>query len=463
MTPDTTLSLRRLDSRLPRILFAAAVLLFAAGLLAAFFPAPAELTVTLRWVGLGLFIPLVAQRRSLLAWTFFAMLAGAELGVDAPQFAAQTHFLADIFLRLIRMIVAPLIFGGIVTGIAGHGKLGGVGRVALKSIVVFEGATTLGLILGAVAINFSQAGVGVTLPASVQAVIPAAHPSGWQEILLNIFPENIAQAVAQNQILQVAIFALLFGTAMATLPEPKRAPLLAVLQSLTETMFRMTRIIMYMAPVAAGAALAYTVGSMGLMTLLPLARLAVTCYATLIVFALLVLAPILLLFRVPLRRFAVAVAEPAALGFATTSSEVALPLAMERMEEFGVPRWIVSFVIPTGYSFNMTGSSIYVSMAALFAAQAAGIHLSVVQQIVLLATLVLTSKGIAGVPRATLIVLLAVAGSFHIPAAAVLMLLGVDTLMDMGRTGMNVIGNCMAAAVVAQWEGELRTVPVAAQ
>jgi proton glutamate symport protein len=313
--------------------------------------------------------------------------------------------------------------------------------------------------LGALAINFSQAGVGVTLPASVQAVVPAAHPAGWQEILLNIFPENIAQAVAQNQILQVAIFALLFGTAMATLPEPKRAPLLSVLQSLTETMFRMTRIIMYMAPVAAGAALAYTVGSMGLLTLLPLARLAVTCYATLIVFALLVLAPILLLFRVPLRRFAAAVAEPTALGFATTSSEVALPLAMERMEEFGVPRWIVSFVIPTGYSFNMTGSSIYVSMAALFAAQAAGIHLSIGQQIVLLATLVLTSKGIAGVPRATLVVLLAVAGSFHIPTAAVLMLLGVDTLMDMGRTAMNVIGNCMAAAVVAQWEGELKTAP----
>jgi proton glutamate symport protein len=461
MTPDTTPSLWRSDGRLPRILFAVAVLLFIAGLLAGFFPATAELAVTLRWVGLGLCIPLVARRRSLLAWTFFSMLAGAELGVDAPQFAAQTHFLADIFLRLIRMIVAPLIFGGIVTGIAGHGKLGGVGRVALKSIVVFEGATTLGLILGALAINFSQAGVGVTLPATIQAAVPAAHQAGWQEILLNIFPENIAQAVAQNQILQVAIFALLFGTAMATLPEPKRAPLLAVLQSLTETMFRLTGILMYMAPVAAGAALAYTVGSMGLLTLLPLAKLAVTCYVTLIAFALLVLAPILLLTRIPLRRFAAAVAEPAALGFATTSSEVALPLAMERMEEFGVPRWIVSFVIPTGYSFNMTGSSIYVSMAALFAAQAAGIHLSLVQQIVLLATLVLTSKGIAGVPRATLIVLLAVAGSFHIPAAAVLMLLGVDTLMDMGRTGMNVIGNCMAAALVAQWEGELKVAPVA--
>jgi len=461
MTPDTTPSLWRSDGRLPRILFAVAVLLFIAGLLAGFFPATAELAVTLRWVGLGLCIPLVARRRSLLAWTFFSMLAGAELGVDAPQFAAQTHFLADIFLRLIRMIVAPLIFGGIVTGIAGHGKLGGVGRVALKSIVVFEGATTLGLILGALAINFSQAGVGVTLPATIQAAVPAAHQAGWQEILLNIFPENIAQAVAQNQILQVAIFALLFGTAMATLPEPKRAPLLAVLQSLTETMFRLTGILMYMAPVAAGAALAYTVGSMGLLTLLPLAKLAVTCYVTLIAFALLVLAPILLLTRIPLRRFAAAVAEPAALGFATTSSEVALPLAMERMEEFGVPRWIVSFVIPTGYSFNMTGSSIYVSMAPLFAAQAAGIHLSLVQQIVLLATLVLTSKGIAGVPRATLIVLLAVAGSFHIPAAAVLMLLGVDTLMDMGRTGMNVIGNCMAAALVAQWEGELKVAPVA--
>jgi proton glutamate symport protein len=227
-------------------------------------------------------------------------------------------------------------------------------------------------------------------------------------------------------------------------------------------MFRLTRIIMYMAPVAAGAALAYTVGSMGLLTLLPLVKLAVTCYATLIVFVLVVLAPILMVARIPLGRFAAAVAEPAAIGFATTSSEAALPLAMERMEEFGVPRWIVSFVIPTGYSFNMTGSSIYVSMAALFAAQAAGIQLSVVQQIVLLATLVLTSKGIAGVPRATLVILLAVAGSFHIPASAVLMLLGVDTLMDMGRTAMNVIGNCMAAAVVARWEGELKVSAISA-
>ena len=437
-----------------RVLSAVAAMLFAAGVAASLLHAPAQLAIALRWIAFGLFVPYALRCRSLLVWTFFAMLAGAELGVDAPQFATQTHFLGDIFLRLIRMIVAPLIFGGIVTGIAGHNQLSGVGRVAVKALIFFEVVTTFGLILGAIAIDITQAGAGVTLPAVIQAVAPTAHPEGWQQILLNIFPENSAKAVAENQILQVAVFSLLFGTALATLPQEKRAPLLNVLQSLTDTMFRLTRIIMVMAPIAAGAALAYTVGSMGIATLLPLGKLLITCYAALLVFTA-VLALILLCVRIPVGKFAAAVAEPAALGFATTSSEAALPLAMERMEEFGVPRWIVSFVIPTGYSFNMTGSSIYLSMAALFAAQAAGLHLTVVQQIVLLATLMLTSKGIAGVPRATLVILMAVASSFQIPAAAVLMLLGIDTLMDMGRTAMNVIGNCMAAAVVARWEGEL--------
>jgi len=437
-----------------RTLSATAVLLFAAGLAASFLHAPAQLAISLRWIAFALFLPYALHRRSLLLWTFFAMLAGAELGIDAPGIASQTHFLADIFLRLIRMIVAPLIFGGIVTGIAGHNQLSGVGRVAVKALIFFEVVTTFGLLLGAVAIDITQAGAGVTLPAAVQPVAPVAHPETWQQILLNIFPENIAKAVAENQILQVAVFALLFGTALAMLPEPKRTPLLSVLQSLTETMFRLTRLIMVMAPIAAGAALAYTVGRMGIATLLPLGKLLVTCYVSLLLFTA-VLAVILLVARIPVAKFAVAVAEPAALGFATTSSEAALPLAMENMEAFGVPRWIVSFVIPTGYSFNMTGSSIYLSMAALFAAQAAGLHLSVMQQIVLLATLMLTSKGIAGVPRAVLVILMAVASSFQIPAAAVLMLLGIDTLMDMGRTAMNVIGNCLAAVVVARWEGEL--------
>jgi proton glutamate symport protein len=440
-------------------LFAAAILLFAAGAILGLAHTQPQFATALRWAGLILFIPYAFKRRSLLLWTFFAMLAGAELGIDAPQVAAQTHFVGEIFLRLIRMIVAPLIFGGIVTGIAGHSELKSVGRVAIKSILFFEAATTIGLLLGAVAINISQAGVGVVLPTLAEAAAPTGHPAGWQQILLSLFPENIAQAVAQNQILQVAVFALLFGAALATLPEPKRAPLVNVLQSLTETMFRMTRFIMLVAPIAAGAALAYTVSSMGLSTLVPLAKLVATSYAAYIVFVLVGLLPILLLARIPLKRFIQAVAEPAALGFATTSSEAALPLAMERMEEFGVPRWMVSFVIPTGYSFNLTGSTIYLSVAALFAAQAAGLHLTFGQQVVLLATLALTSKGIAGVPRATLVVLMAVAGSFQIPASAVLMLLGVDTIMDMGRTGLNVVGNCMAAAVVARWEGELREQP----
>jgi proton glutamate symport protein len=459
MTPTSTPPPLQSSHALLRALVLVAALLFATGIVTGLFYPHAVFAITLRWTGLGFFVPFATRRRSLLIWTFFAMLAGAELGVDAPHIAAQSHFLADIFLRLIRMIVAPLIFGGIVTGIAGHNELRGVGRVALKSIIFFEAVTTIGLILGAVAINITQAGAGVMLPASIQAAVPAARPEGWQQILLNIFPENIAKSVAENQILQVAIFALLFGAALATLPEKKRTPLVSVLQSLTETMFRLTRMIMVTAPVAAGAALAYTIGSMGLATLLPLAKLLATNYVTLTIFLLAVLVPILLIARIPLGRFAAAVAEPAAIGFATTSSEAALPLAMERMEEFGVPRWMVSFIIPTGYSFNLTGSTLYLSMAALFAVQAAGLHFTMGQQIVLLATLALTSKGIAGVPRATIVTLLAVAGSFQIPAAAVLMLLGVDTLMDMGRTALNVIGNCMAAAVVARWEGELKIAP----
>ena len=447
---------RQSPNPMPVMLAATAALMFAGGIVAALLHSTTALSLGLRLVAIALLVPVALTRRSLLVWTFFAMLAGAELGADAPGVALQTHLLGEIFLRLIRMIVAPLIFGGIVAGIAGHHELRSVGRVALKSLVLFEVVTTFGLLLGAVAIDLTRAGAGVRLPAVAQTVAPTAQPETWQQILLNIFPENIAKAVAENQILQVAVFALLFGAALAMLPEPRRAPLLNVVQSLTETMFRLTRMIMVGAPIAAGAALAYTVGSMGIETLLPLGKLLGTCYLALAIF-LGVLALILLLAGIAIGRFAAAVAEPAALGFATTSSEAALPLAMENMEKFGVPRWIVSFVIPTGYSFNMTGSSIYLSMAALFAAQAAGLHLTVMRQIVLLATLMLTSKGIAGVPRATLVILMAVAGSFQIPASAVLMLLGIDTLMDMGRTAMNVIGNCLAAAVVARWEGELQS------
>ena len=458
LNPSAPVSLNRswLSPAAQRVLLAAAAVLFAAGVLVGLDPARDLAGVALRWAGIALLVPVAVRRRSLLVWTFLAMLAGAVLGADAPHVAGQMKFLGDIFLRLIRMIVAPLIFGGIVTGIAGHSELKGVGRVAVKAIVFFEVVTTIGLVIGLVAINLSQAGVGVALPSATQTSLPSTRPEGWQQILLNIFPENIAQAVAQNQILQVAVFAVLFGTALATLPEAKRAPMVSVLQSLTDTMFRMTKIIMYVAPVAAGGAMAYTVGSMGLLSLLPLAKLAGTYYGALAVFVLLVLVPILMMGRISVPKFAAAIAEPAAIGFATTSSEAALPLAMERMEEFGAPRWIVSFVVPTGYSFNMTGSSVYITMAAIFAAQAGGIHLSLGEQFVMLLTLMLASKGVAGVPRATLVLLMASAASLRLPMTAILVLLGVDTVMDMGRSAMNVIGNGMAAVVVARWENVLR-------
>lgn len=408
----------------------------------------------LRWGAVACFVVYSVRRPSLMSWTFLAMLAGVELGLDAPQAAAQVRLPGDLFLRLIRMIVAPLLFATITTGIAGHSELRSVGRVAIKALVLFEVVTTLGLIIGVVAMNLSGAGWGIAIPATLEgSAPPQTHaPETWQQIILNLFPNNIAEAVAQNQILQVAIFSILFGAALALLPETKRAPLVSVLQSLADVMFQITRIIMYLAPLAAGAAIAYTVGNTGLATLLPLAKLVGTYYCALAAFVGLVMIPTLVLFRVPLGRFVHAVGEPAAIGFATTTSEAALPLAMERMEEFGVPRWIVSFVIPTGYSFNMTGGSVYLSMAAIFVAQAAGLHLTFGRQLAIVLILMAASKGIAGVPRASLVVLLATASAVHLPTAPILLILGVDTLMDMGRTMMNVVGNCMAAAVIGQTE-----------
>jgi proton glutamate symport protein len=449
--PDQVESPPRTQSRAALLLSACGLLLWICGAAAGLTSHP-SLGMALRVIAVLLFAVSSWQKSSLLRWTFLAMLAGVELGFDAPHFAVQLRFLGDLFLRLIRMIVAPLIFATITTGIAGHSQLRSIGRVAVKALIFFEVATTLGLIIGTLAMNLSGAGWGIALPASPDATPSVQAVQTWQQIIVNMVPENIAQAVAQNQILQVAIFSVLFGIALALLPDTKRAPLLPVLQSLADTMFQITRFVMYLAPVAAGAALAYTVGSMGLATLLPLGKLVLTYYAALLAFALLVLTPILLVFRVPILKFVTAVGEPAAIGFATTTSEAALPLAMERMEEFGVPRWIVSFVIPAGYNFNMTGGSVYLSMAAVFAAQAAGIHLTLGQNISILATLMLASKGVAGVPRAALVVLMATAAAIHIPTAPILLILGVDALMDMGRTLMNVVGNCMACAIVARSE-----------
>ena len=388
------------------------------------------------------------------------MLAGAELGFDRPALAVELRVLSDIFLRLIKTIVAPLILATLVTGIAGHGDLKGVGRMGVKALVYFEVVTTLALGIGLVAINLSRAGVGLALPAAAgasAAATPSAAPMQWGDFLLHMFPENLAKSIAEGQILQVAVFAVLFGIALATVSEEKRRPLLRLTESLSEVMFRFTNVVMYFAPIGVGAAMAYTVGHMGLGVLVNLVKLLLTLYGALLAFALLVLLPAALVFRVPVRRFCRAVAEPATIAFATSTSEAALPRAMEAMEALGVPRRVVSFVIPAGYSFNLDGSTLYLAVASIFVAQAGGVHLTAGQQVLMMATLVLTSKGVAGVPRATLVVLLATAATFRLPVEPIFVILGIDALMDMARTMVNVVGNCLASVVVARWEGVFGT------
>ena len=443
-------------SKTSNTLLVTGLLLSVAGaLLAVWLPAQ-NLLAIVRWLGLAVIVVSGLRGRSLTFWIFVAMLAGFELGIDRPQLAAHLRVFGDIFLRLIKVIVAPLIFATLVTGIAAHGNLKKVGRIGLKSLIYFEGVTTFALILGIAAINLTQAGAGVNLPASPaeQAAAPTAALR-WDDFLLHVFPENIAKAIAENQILQVAVFAVLFGIALTLVPETQRKPMLDFAESLAQTMFKFTNIVMYYAPVGVGAAMAYTVGHMGTSVLLPLARLVLTAYGALLGFIALILVPVALLARVPIARFVTFVAEPATIAFATSTSEAALPRALEQMEAFGVPREIASFVIPAGYSFNLDGSTLYLALASIFIAQVAGMHLTLPQQILMVLTLMLTSKGIAGVPRAVPVVLLATAATFHLPTEPIFIILGVDAIIDMARTSVNVIGNCLASAVIARWEGEL--------
>ena len=381
------------------------------------------------------------------------MLVGVEIGYDAPQKAGSLQVLSLIFLRLVKTIVAPLLFGTLVTGIAGHPNLRQVGRVGVKCLLYFEVVTTLALLIGLGAIHLTKAGVGLRPPEAGGAPLGGVQTQSGSDILLHAFPENIAKAVADGQILQVVVFSVLFGISVALLPEEKRRPLLAFCESLSAAMFRFTKIVMYFAPVGVGSAMAVTVGHLGVGILQNLLLLLLALYLALLALILFVLLPIALFAGVPIKAFLKAVAEPASIAFATTSSEAALPLAMERMEEFGVPRSLVAFIMPTGYSFNMDGSSVYIALASIFVAQAAGIALSFPRELLIVFTLMLTSKGIAGVPRATLVILLGTAASFGLPEWPILAILGVDSLMDMGRTSMNVVGNCLATVVIARWEG----------
>jgi len=410
----------------------------------------------MRWLILLTLVAYAAFRRSLTAWIFVAMLVGAEVGHDFPSVANHLRVLAMIFLRLIKTIIAPLLFATLVVGIAGHSNLRQVGRLGLRSIIYFEIITTVALVIGLAAINLVKPGVGVQLP-----TITSSEPTGIaklsaEETILHAFPENIAKAVADNAVLQVVVFSLIFAIALALISESKRRPILLFCESLAETMFKFTNIVMLFAPIGVGAAVAYTVANTGFAVLASLLKLLVTYYVVLLVFIFGVLLPVARLFGVPIRGFARAVAEPVTIAFATTSSEAALPRAMEQMEAFGVPRQIVAFVIPTGYSFNMDGGCLYLSVGAIFVAQVAGIHLSLGQQLMIMLTLMLTSKGIAGVSRGSFVVLMATAASLGLPSAPLFLLLGIDPLLDMGRTAVNVLGNCLASVVMAKWEGEFR-------
>ena len=418
---------------------------------------PAAVLLAVRWLVTALFVGHAVQRRSLTTWILVSMVIGAGLGYDLPAVAVNLRVFSQIFLRMIKTIIAPLLFATLVVGIAGHSDIKQVGRMGIKALVYFEIVTTLALFIGLAAINISQAGKGIRLPAAAKTEQLAAARQSASDIVIHIFPENIAKAVADGQILQVVIFAIVFGIALALISEARRRPLLTVTESLAELMFKFTNIVMLFAPVGVGCAIAYTVGHMGLGILLNLFKLLATFYAAIVVFLLAVLLPVALLIRAPIRKFLKAMIDPVTLAFATTSSEAALPRAMEAMEAIGVPRKIVAFVMPTGYSFNLDGSSLYLSLAAIFVAQSAGVRMSFGQQLLLVFTLMLTSKGVAGVPRASLVILLGTVAQFNLPTEPVFIILGIDELMDMARTSLNVLGNSFATLVIARWEKEFGT------
>ena len=425
---------------------------------------PATTLLIGRWLALAGLTLYACFRPTLTKWIILSMLLGAELGYDFPAFALNLRILAQIFLRLIKVIIAPLLFATLVSGIAGHSDLKKVGRMGIKSIIYFELMTTMALFIGLGAINLSQAGVGAQIPPNPEAPVKVEKLTVG-ETVLHVFPENIAKSVAENQILQVVVFSILFGIALSMVKSEKRKPMLAFAESLTEVMFKFTNIVMLFAPFGVLGAIAFTIASTGVGILGNLVRLLLSLYAALAVFLLAVLLPVALLVRVPLGRFLRAVAEPASIAFGTSSSEAALPRAMENMEAMGVPRSIVAFVMPTGYSFNLDGSTLYLSLAAIFIAQASGLHLSFGHQLYIMLVLMLTSKGVAGVSRAAIVVLLATAPAVGLPTEPIFLLLGIDQFMDMGRTAVNVIGNCLATAVVARWEGEFesRAAPASAQ
>lgn len=407
-----------------------------------------------RWLLIGSLVLYAWFKKSLTTWIFVAMAIGVEIGLDFPAFSQHLRFLSTIFLRLVKTIVAPLLFSTLVVGIASHSNLKQVGRMGWKSLLYFEVVTTFALIIGLLFINITKAGVGIEVPPALLKELPLAVEKTWQDHIVDIFPENIIKSIYEGNVLPIVLFSVLFGIALAKLAPNRKKPMLEFSESLAETMFKFVNIIMHFAPFGVGAAISVTVGHLGLDILKNLLMLLLTLYMALFAFLLLILLPILLFIKIPLKKFIQAIKEPVSIAFATTSSDSALPIAMENMEKFGVPRKIVSFVIPTGYTFNLDGTTLYLSLASVFVAQAAGLHLSIGEQLIIGFSLMLTSKGVAAVPRASLVILIATASTFGFPLWPIMAIYGIDELMDMARTSVNVIGNTLASCVVARWEGE---------
>jgi len=394
------------------------------------------------------------KRLSLTAWIFIAMVLGVALGAVYPEVGKADWMaaLANVFLRLIKSIIAPLIFGTLVAGIAGTGSVKTMGRIGLKAIVYFEVLTTIALFLGLGAVNLIRPGEGMKLERTASETgLPQVAPS-LSGTLEHTFPASVIDAMARGDVLQIVVFSFLFGAACAAIGA-KAGAVVEICKSLSEVMFRYTKYVMYLAPVGVGAAMAHTIGSKGLGVLLGLGKLVLTLYGALMIFIFVVLGAVALIARIPPRPFIRAVREPFIIAFSTASSEAALPLALENLELMGIPKHIVAFVLPTGYSFNLDGSTLYLSLASVFVAQAAGIHMAFSQQLLMMLTLMLTSKGVAAVPRASLVILAGTLATFGLPLGGVALILGADALMDMARTSVNLLGNCMATAVVARWEG----------
>jgi proton glutamate symport protein len=395
-------------------------------------------------------------------WILISMVLGILVGWLAPDVAANLKPFATIFLRMIKSLIVPLLFSTLVVGIAGHGDdMAKVGKLALRSILYFELVTTLALAIGLIAVNLVKPGVGVGITSAAAGNADefkalAAKTPTFASVLEHTVPQSFFEAAAANEVLQIVFFAIIFAVALARTEGKSKHVMLDWLQSLSDVMFKFVGIVMAYAPIGIGAAIGVTVGKSGLGVLLSLAKLVGTLYASLLVFVLLVLVPVAMLAKLPLRAFWAAVKEPWLIAFSTASSEAAFPQAMQAMEKFGVPRRIVSFVLPTGYSFNLDGSTLYLAIASVFVAQAAGIDMPLSQQLLMMLTLMLTSKGVAAVPRASLVILSGALAQFGLPLEGIAVILGVDAIMDMARTSVNLLGNCLATAVMARWEGELR-------